>query len=141
MCVGTSLKVQWTLKTLEDSELPKQGAWVRLLIRELGSHMPHNQKKKIDYMNSIGVLQKLLYILAPPLSLWNSPSVLSERLYPRLKSSLMLPNKIQFSTLGCAFFFFKSTKAPLASNHLMPVTHVLMTKKHLHMLPNVPVGD
>ena len=46
MCAGTSLKVQWTLKTLEDSELPKQGAWVRLLIRELGSHMSHSQKKK-----------------------------------------------------------------------------------------------
>ena len=94
-----------------------------------------------DYMNSLGVLQKLLYILAPPLSLWNSPSELSERLYPRLKSSLMPQRKHNSQLLGCAFFFLKSTKASLASNHLMPVIHVLMTKKHLHMLPNVPVGE
>ena len=65
-----------------------------------------------DYMNSIGVLQKLLYILAPPLSLWNSPSELSEGLYPRLKSSLMPQIKHNSQLLGCAFFFLSQQKHP-----------------------------
>ena len=38
-------------------------------------------------------LQKLLYILAPPLPLGNRPSELSESLLPRIKSSVYPPNK------------------------------------------------
>ena len=39
------------------------------------------------------VLQRLLYILPPFLSLWNSPSELSDRLYPGLKPLVSTPDK------------------------------------------------
>ena len=39
--LGTSLMVQWLRL-----DLPKQGAWVQSLVREMRSHMPHGQKYK-----------------------------------------------------------------------------------------------
>ena len=50
--------------------------------------------------------QKLLYILAAPLPLWNSPSELSERLYSRPKSSVMpqIKHLILFTSRLCILF-------------------------------------
>ena len=48
--LGTSLMVQWLRL-----DLPKQGAWVQSLVREMRSHMPHGQKyqniKQKQYCN------------------------------------------------------------------------------------------
>ena len=58
--------------------------------------------------NSLGFLQTLLYILTPPLPLQNSPSKLSERLYPGLQCLVIPQIKYNSQLLGCAFFFFPS---------------------------------
>jgi len=47
---------------------------------------------------------KTLIYLGPPLPLWNISSEIFERLYPRLKSSIMLQIKQNSQLLGCAFF-------------------------------------
>ena len=56
--------------------------------------------------NYLGFLQTLLYILTPPLPLQNSPSELSERLYPGLQSLVIPQIKHNSQLLGYAFFFF-----------------------------------
>ena len=45
---GTSLAVQWLRL-----RLPMQGVWVQSLVGELGSHMPHGQKKQTNIKNPI----------------------------------------------------------------------------------------
>ena len=56
--------------------------------------------------NYLGFLQTFLYILTLPLPLQNSPSELSERLYPGLQSLVIPQIKHNSQLLGYAFFFF-----------------------------------
>ena len=50
------------------------------------------------------IFPKFLFILAPPLPLWDSSSELSESLAPGLKSSVCLSNKRQFSNFRVCIF-------------------------------------
>ena len=86
-----------------------------------------------DYL---GFLQKFLYI---PYLFGTVPQSYL-RSYILGLSLSKAPNKTQFSTFRLCIFF-QSTEASPASNHLMLVTLVVMTKNHLQMLPNVPRGE
>lgn len=65
---------------------------------------------------------KTLYNVAPALSLWNSSSELSDKLYPGLQSSASYWINTILSFLGCALFFNPQLKLSVLTSHPSPLT-------------------